>query len=191
MWFWCVVVLCICKNVQLNNLKRTKNAREVNATSVPHQKLRNRVVFQNFISKRIMKHFWKLWPSLRGGHSLPNISQTVDSSSSRHRIDPFEQGWNNCSCLVFGSFGCLVAFDCLSVESRSRSFQPCFRGWSKNTERLKFVKSRYTCTVVPYWMDFRRKLHDIDLIKLILWSILRNFCLRIGSNISSGQSILV
>ena len=129
-------------------------------------------------------------PSLLGGHSLPNISQTMDSSSSRHRIDPFEQGWKNCSCLVFGSSGCLFAFGCLSVESRSRSFQPCFRGWSKNTERLKFVKSRYTCTVVPYWMDFRHKLHDIDLIKLNLWSILRNVCILIVTNISSGQSIL-
>ena len=186
-------ILRVCKNGHLNNLKRTENtffSYEVNVNSFPHQKLRHRVVFQNFISKRFMKHFSKRLPSLRGGHSLPNISQRVDSPSSRHRIYPFEQGWKNCSCLVFGSFGCLFAFGYLSIESRSRSFQPCFRGWSKNTERLKFVKSRYTCTVVPYWMDFHHKLHDIDLIKLTLWSISRNVCIRIGTNISSGQSIM-
>ena len=118
-----------------------------------------------------MRNFWKPLPNHQGGRSLLDTSQIVDFSSSRHRIDPFEQGWKNCSrsYSLFDMFGWsfLVVSWAMKI---SGFFQPCFRGWSKNTVRLKFVKSRYTCTAVPYWMDSRHRLRDIDLYKLKFWS---------------------
>ena len=125
------------------------------------------MVFRNLLNIFFMQNFWKLLPNHQGGHSLLDTSQIVDFSSSRHRIDPFEQGWKNCSrsYSLFDMFGWsfLVVSWAMKI---SGFFQPCFRGWSKNTARLKFVKSRYTCTAVPYWMDFRHRLRDIDLFKL-------------------------
>ena len=117
----------------------------------------------------ICRNFWPFLPNRPSGQETPE--------SSRHRIDSFEQGWKNVRSEAFGIFG-LFAFDVLVVENVS--FQPCFRGWSKNTVRLKIVKCRYTCVAVPYWMDFHHILRDINFFKLIFpWFLVTfsiNYC---------------